>query len=367
MKTNQTLEPAGVRTSLISVLLEDSIKHPDKLKEANAIVLAEFDIAPIVRNSKGKLFMQLAGEYYLLTFGEWIQKEKVTFVEDAEEEDVEYNCMMEVKGIHYLFAIEPVNPWEGVDLESNEIIANNETEKKAIQALKIKLEGNPDYKLHLDSVPEPFWGDIVNADVFILSGNPGYGDPTIEESFIGNRDLIQKTRDNLEQTSPTNLNSPNLLWLEEKELIHNGKDPHPGYDFWKSMMGAILQKGKEPNICVIEYFPYHSQMISDEMKECASELPSSKFVDFYLEKAIKDEKWIVIARCKSEWLNRIKGTYWKDSKLKKYKKEHSDRVLIAKGRQMHISSGNLKREIDMNSPAGAPTWQEFLKACQKKQ
>ena len=37
------------------------------------------------------------------------------------------------------------------------------------------------------------------------------------------------------------------------------------------------------------------------MKTEGPKLPSSKFVDYYIEKAILDEKWIVIARCKNDW------------------------------------------------------------------
>lgn len=113
METNQTIwKTTGLRVSVIGVLKDESLRemkatYPNLLNELNTTILADVDIAPIVRNPKGELFMQLADEYFPLIFGKWIQKEKVTFAEDAEEEDVEYNCMMDVKGIHYLFALEP--------------------------------------------------------------------------------------------------------------------------------------------------------------------------------------------------------------------------------------------------------------------
>ena len=113
METNQTIwKPTGLRVSVIGVLKDESLKkmkaaNPNLLSELNTTILADVDIAPIVRNPKGELFMQLADEYYPLTLGKWIQKEKVTFVDNAEDEDVEYNCMMEFNGIHYLFAVEP--------------------------------------------------------------------------------------------------------------------------------------------------------------------------------------------------------------------------------------------------------------------
>lgn len=370
METNQTLEPAGLRISLISVLLEDTIKHPDKLKEVNTIVLAEFDIAPIVRNPQGKLFMQLAGEYYPLTLGKWIQKEKVTFVEDPEEEEVEYNCMMEVKGIHYLFEIEPENPWLNLKKTGKNYIAKGD--KDVLDKWNKKIQSNKEqnyvteHEFHLELLPEPFWGDLENANVYILSGNPGFGGN--EQKIDGKQAFIDAMKENL------NRDASRLIWLDS-DLKENTKDEaykkdeeavlyHPGFEYWEEKTKELREKaGDDLNICVIELFPYHSQKISDEMKKCATELPSREFVDFYIEKAINDGKRIVIARCKSEWLNRIKGTYWKDSKLKKYKKEHSDKVLITKGQQMFITAGNLKREIDMDSDAGAPTWDEFVEAC----
>ncbi len=81
--------------------------NPNLLSELNTTILADFDIAPIVRNPKGELFIQLAGEYYPLTIGKWVQKEKVTIVDKAGKEDMEYNCMMEIRGLHYLSVLEP--------------------------------------------------------------------------------------------------------------------------------------------------------------------------------------------------------------------------------------------------------------------
>ncbi len=111
MEKDQTSwKPMDLHVSIIGVLQDESLKkmkaaNPNLLSELNTTILADFDIAPIVRNPKGELFMQLADEYYPLTLGKWIQKEKVTLVDNAEE-DVEYNCMMEFNGIHYLFVLE---------------------------------------------------------------------------------------------------------------------------------------------------------------------------------------------------------------------------------------------------------------------
>ena len=105
-------KPTDLHVSVIGVLKDESLKekkatNPNLLSDLNTIVMTEFDIAPIVRNPKGELFIQLAGEYYPLTIGKWVQKEKVTIVDKAGKEDLEYNCMMEIKGLHYLSVLEP--------------------------------------------------------------------------------------------------------------------------------------------------------------------------------------------------------------------------------------------------------------------
>lgn len=105
-------KPTDLHVSVIGVLKDESLKekkatNPNLLSDLNTIVMTEFDIAPIVRNPKGELFIQLAGEYYPLTIGKWVQKEKVTIVDKAGKEDMEYNCMMEIKGLHYLSVLEP--------------------------------------------------------------------------------------------------------------------------------------------------------------------------------------------------------------------------------------------------------------------
>lgn len=365
METNQTLEPAGLRISLISVLREDSIKHPDKLKEVNTIVLAEFDIAPIVRNPQGKLFMQLAGEYYPLTLGKWIQKEKVTFVEDPEEEEVEYNCMMEVKGIHYLFEIEPENPWVNLPDTNGNYIAKGD--EKILKDCNNAIRNNKNYKFHPEILPEPFWGDIKNANVYILSGNPGLGDD--EKDFNNNDTFKNATLYNI------SLDKPKIVWLDQecKKEIFNGK-PHPGFEYWEKRTRVLREaianlsnchiEGVKLNICIIEYFPYHSKKISSKMKTEGPKLPSSKFVDYYIEKAIQEEKWIVIARCKNDWTHRING-HWMGCKLENYK--NSGNVLITHSQQMYLTPRNLVNKDELKNyekcPENAPTWRKFVEAC----
>lgn len=278
------------------------------------------------------------------------------------------------------------NPWKNLNLkeegkmyyyaegderyivELNEAINNKFTNKKYSKKQKIA------YEIHPEISPEPFWGDLENASVYILSGNPGFSG---NEKKIDRKEKFKDAMmDNLKQRPSR------LIWLDsklkedtkdEKKQYGKGKKGkasyHPGFGFWegktKELRNAIKKKNQLDcnieeiplDICVIEFFPYHSMKISGEMKQYAKKLPSCKFVDYYIEKAIKDEKWIVIARCKAEWLDRING-------LKDYK-NRSNNVLLTSSQQMSLTQKNLKKEVDMgaDSLAGAPKWEDFVEAC----
>lgn len=385
METNQqNWKPTDLDISIIGPAIKDEVvlkmraTNPAKFEEIQDL---EIDIVSdtdeIVQNDKGELALFSKGTYHSIQSGKWIVPEPVTYekedgTEETGYEDWEYNYCIAIDGIRFLLMIEPKNPWYNLQQINGEYIAKGD--KDVLDKWNKKIQSKKDenyiteHEFHLELLPEPFWGDLENAEVYILSGNPGFGGN--EQRIDGKQAFIEAMKENLNQYPSR------LIWLDS-DLKENTKDEkyekdgeavlyHPGFEYWEEKTKELREKaGDDLNICVIELFPYHSQKISDEMKKCASELPSREFVNFYIEKAINDGKWIVIARCKSEWLNRIQGTYWKDSKLKKYKKEHSDRVLITKGQQMFITSGNLKREIDMDSPAGKDTWKDFVKACEK--
>ena len=259
----------------------------------------------------------------------------------------------------------PVNPWLNLNLNSNQIIANDPAEINAIENLASKLAG--DYALHLNILPEPFWGDLKNANVYILSGNPGYG--KVEQKYNNDPIFEQATQDNITQ------NNPHIVWIDPNKPIDNGgKDvPHPGHDYWlkrtRVLREAIANLSKcniedvKLNICIIEYFPYHSKKISSKMKTEGPKLPSSKFVDYYIEKAILDEKWIVIARCKNDWTHRING-HWMDCKLEDYK--NRGKVLSTHSQQMYLTPRNLVNKDELKNyecPEDAPTWKKLVEAC----
>jgi hypothetical protein len=253
----------------------------------------------------------------------------------------------------------PKNPWLNVNLRSNQIIANDPAEINAITNLAIKLKGY--YALQLNILPEPFWGDLKNANVYILSGNPGYG--KVEQKYNNDPIFVQATQDNITQ------NNPHIVWIDPNKPIDNGgKDvPHPGHDYWlkrtRVLREAIaLQRNCNPeevklNICIIEYFPYHSKKISSAIKTKGKDLPSSKFVNNYIKNAI-GEKWIVIARCKADWINRIPDL---DTS------KGNGKVLKTRSQQMYLTPRNLQKIDESVSLADnkSSTWDDFVEACKK--
>ena len=256
----------------------------------------------------------------------------------------------------------PENPWKNLPDTNGKYIAkgdekilhkcNDEIREKGKRNSKYK---SSDYLFDLEILPEPFWGDIRNAEVFILSGNPGLGKD--EKNFNQNETFKNVTLKNI------SLEKPKIVWLDQnfkKDIVFDGK-PHPGFKYWEYRT-RVLRKAvgnDNLNICIIEYFPYHSKKISSVMRDKGKDLPSCKFVDHYIKEAIKKEKWIVIARCKSDWLDRIEG-------LRDYKNK-SKSVLLTSSQQMYLTPRNLVNKDELKKyekcPEDAPTWNEFVEAC----
>ena len=394
METNQqNWKPTDLHISMIGpeikdeLVLEMKATNPARFKEIQDL---EIDIVSdtdeIVQNDKGELALFSKGTYYPLQSGKWIIPEPVTYekedgTEETVYEDWDFNYYIAIDGIRFLLMIEPVNPWYNLQKTNGMYIAYGD--KDVLDTWNDKIQSNKDknyvteHEFHLELLPEPFWGDLENANVYILSGNPGFGGN--ERKIDCKQAFIDAMEDNL------NRDASRLIWLDSdlKEKTKDetdqyakgkkGKDfYHPGFGFWEEKTKELREAIKEQyhltddieniplNICVIELFPYHSAKISGEMRQCAKELPSRKFADFYIEEAIKEGKWIVIARCKSDWLDRIQG-------LRDYKNS-SNKVLLTSSQQMFLTKGNLQKEVDMDSsesPAGAPKWEDFVKACKK--
>ena len=116
---------------------------------------------------------------------------------------------------------------------------------------------------HLGLLPQPFMGDLKNAEIYVLTLNPGYT-PTDyfgEYCVSGFRQALLR---NLRQDHNWNT-TPNLHL--EPQYAWSG-----GYGYWHDRLSGVIEKfGKErrmpyakarselgKKLAIIELFPYHS-------------------------------------------------------------------------------------------------------------
>lgn len=144
-------------------------------------------------------------------------------------------------------------------------------------------------QLQLSTLPEPFTGN-PNSKVYCLNLNPGAKDAFFESFPANKKKLLGSTQRTLNHTMPDN------MWFSLYE--------HEGYCWWRRITKEIRTTlGRNPNMFVIEYFPYHSvKSISFPKK-----LPSYAYSDQLIQNAMNEGKYILILRHKKEWFDRIHG------------------------------------------------------------
>ena len=202
-------------------------------------------------------------------------------------------------------------------------------------------------QIHNELLPEPFLGDF-RAQVYLLNGNP---------KFINEDDLYigDSTLENLIQKTLTqNLKGPIVpfIWLNYSQTTSVSKGRHPGYSWWESTMKyaiqdrkALLNKNNTPNMCCIEYIPYLSVNFP-----LLPNLPSQAYVDYYINNAIENGKWIIVMRHYTEWMKRIPNLL---------RCTHLLRCVNAQ--RATISEKNLL-DVHKNHIIGNQDWMNLLKA-----
>ena len=177
----------------------------------------------------------------------------------------------------------PKNPWKNISWQNT--IAN--VDKCHVAPFFVGMGKSATQQLHNALLPEPFHGDL-NANVYLLNGNPGFSDK--DYKLIGDKTIESHIQDTLTQ-KPAHVP---MMWLDSN---FNG---NPAYKWWTQKLKNITLHKPNPKICVIEYIPYHSKSLPS-----LPPLPSDAFVDWWIRDAMLKDKWIIIMRCKKQWLNRI--------------------------------------------------------------
>lgn len=143
--------------------------------------------------------------------------------------------------------------------------------------------------------PEPYMGN-PNASVYFLNGNPYLGD-TPNAPLYDN--LMQH---NLMHQS-VNCYNPFVFF---NDIIVNGK-LLGGCEWWQKRTKKLQEElGHLPNIFVVEYFPYRTDVAKDiPNQKILANTPSYKYANQLIYEAMNAGKLIVIMRMANLWLQRI--------------------------------------------------------------
>jgi hypothetical protein len=160
-------------------------------------------------------------------------------------------------------------------------------------------ERRNDQRLHLGLLPQPWFGDLAKADIFILMLNPGLH-PL--DYFAEDQDPVFRAAliNNLHQTPgrafPFPFLDPQFWW-------------HPGSDYFRRRLGWIAERLASRNghphgdalaevarrVCVLQLVPYHSPYFG--LDNLVRQLRSTSLVRQYVQDlARRPEIQIIVTR-----------------------------------------------------------------------
>lgn len=208
------------------------------------------------------------------------------------------------------------NPWINLKMINNEYIA--ECDRKHIQNFRYKLKN--DFKLRLEGFPGPYTGNPQKALVYLLASNPGHSE--------GEEKIYRKyTELFLNNLTHSNVEWPFLTFCPELRYT-------PGGIWWTEKLQSLINVTSIETVSNYvfnaEYFPYHSK----KYKYINEILPSQEYTFFLVEKAMNENKIIIIMRSEEHWYRAV-------PKLKFYKYK----TVLYNIRRPWITSGNMDSNI----------------------
>lgn len=177
------------------------------------------------------------------------------------------------------------NPWKELPnkrpfilpIDENMVYSFNYTEKN-----------RPRFEI----LPAPFLGRPTNAEIFLLSLNPGFKEFDITAQNE-DPDYVEHKRLSME------FKSRFPFFIIDPEFP--GK---PGYDWWqkklKELIGLYGVRHVAEKIMCIQYFPYQSASYKHQ-----PHIPSQEFSFYLVKQAINFKKIIVVMRGKRYWFKSI--------------------------------------------------------------
>jgi hypothetical protein len=156
----------------------------------------------------------------------------------------------------------------------------------------------------LGILPEPFWGNVLDANIIILTRNPGY---VIEKNLIEYNSLEENEQVQLIK------DQCNLMLLNGRELI----PPNPVYNsisdyYWDKKTRELrkLYPNANSEIAIIQYIGYPSKKYKCLPKKISNNLenellPTQLFTMRVVRYLMQQNRVIVIARCEKDWYHVI--------------------------------------------------------------
>ena len=189
---------------------------------------------------------------------------------------------------------------------------------KSCDEVKAHPNYDPKHSIHFSLLPQPFNGDLLNAEVYVLTLNPGFACSDYDANYRKPR-YRQALLDNIKQNQPQGVLP--FFFLDPKF------DRHGGHGYWFGKLkktiaeiarckGMAFDEARDMlghKLAVIELFPYQSTNASS-INSLIDKLPSSqlalKFVRCHvLEKAKRGKASVIVVRRVNRWRRALQGDF----------------------------------------------------------
>lgn len=193
---------------------------------------------------------------------------------------------------------------------------------------------SPDYcadkGIDISYLPEPYSGH-PDSPVMCLNLNPGIG--LRDACFQLNQTLLELTQKTLMHEERDNMWMHNIT-CEFRHVLHDG------CIWWQNRIKALREATNMPTLdmFVLEYFPYHTKRAFAFPK-----LPSDKYRNWLLDKAMDEGKLIVVMRGLSRWES-IKEKSSAGMSLSQRLSQYKNKIVMKNPRNVCFSPKNFSNE-----------------------
>jgi len=220
------------------------------------------------------------------------------------------------------------NPWLWIAKEIEDDEYKNPTDAVHMQDRLIiesfNASAKDEYRLRLNLPPEPFQGNPLDAEVVILTLNPGF----VEKCNVGKYNaLTEAEQKEFVKAKCLTMSMQDELCVPDDDVIND-----IGEGYWKRKLKAALEiPDANKKIAVIQFLGYFSYKAIPKKYFGGDEplLYTQEYTMRLIRYLMQEEKVIIIARREKEWYRHI-------PELEYYEKK----ILLVNYRNPTISQGN---------------------------